>query len=489
MGFYRHLRCNFQKLLSITACKIGDRSNDTLTPENFIGELRDVTHVDPPANHNSAFAQVAQGEWDEASEVATILDMRLPAKLYQPGDSIAVAISPIYEREGDLDEHYVPTVRLLDPSGNELADAHKHMTTLQSVELKLVIPENAPAGRYTVEYSLAPHRDGAEPIMVADRSLYVLHDLKQRLAALEKKLDAVTSQGFAKNGLRYQIATDTVAWHLGAYSRGLKEDVPGAYTNHPIFMTMAVAAAGMVIDRMDFTNELSLAESLADDLLSGRDPLRERKGDMRLAYRSPADGELVPFRVFVPSAYDPDETWPLAIGLHGAGGDENSFMDRYQGLFKSNAEKRGYIVASANGRGPYGGYRGNSGQDVTDVLDILQEIYPVDITRTYLTGHSMGGGGTVSIGFAHPERFAALAPIAGFGSPQQLQKAVDMPLFIGQGDQDALVPVESARALYQAAKDLDMPHVKYVERAGVEHLTIVDHVMDEVFDWFDAHRK
>ncbi|MCH8853387.1 MAG: hypothetical protein IID41_12165, partial [Planctomycetes bacterium] len=115
--------------------------------------------------------------------------------------------------------------------------------------------------------------------------------------------------------------------------------------------------------------------------------------------RSPVDGELGPFRIFVPEGYDPDQAYPFVIALHGAGGDENSFMDRYQGLYKKNAQDRGYIVASVNGRGPYGGYRGDSGQDVIDVLDMIEATYRIDKDRRYIMVHSMGGGGTVLVGF------------------------------------------------------------------------------------------
>ena len=207
---------------------------------------------------------------------------------------------------------------------------------------------------------------------------------------------------------------------------------------------------------------------------------------MRLAYVSPADFELVPFRIYVPEGFDRSSRYPLVVALHGAGGDENSFMDRYRGLLKKNAEERGYVVVSVNGRGPYGGYRGDSGQDVLDVIQVVEESYPIDSDRIYLTGHSMGGGGTVLVGFDNAERFAALAPIAGFGSADQLAKAPKMPLLIAQGEADALVPVESARSFHEAAKKAGM-EVRYIEKAGVDHLAIVDLVMTDIFDWFDAH--
>jgi len=104
-------------------------------------------------------------------------------------------------------------------------------------------------------------------------------------------------------------------------------------------------------------------------------------------------------------------------------------------------------------------------------------------------GHSMGGGGTVRIGFENADRFAALAPIAGYGSTEDLAKAPDMPLFLAQGELDALVPVERARNFHQAAQALGMPLVHYVENEGTDHVAIVAEVMSQVFDWFDSHRR
>jgi len=258
---------------------------------------------------------------------------------------------------------------------------------------------------------------------------------------------------------------------------------------YPVIMNQIFEQGTLMVEPMQFDSEIELAEEFINDLGSGRDPLSTRSGDMRFAYRSSVDRELVPFRLFVPDNYDRSQSYPLVVALHGAGGDENTFMESFDGTFKENARDRGYIVASVNGRGPYGGYRDASAQDVIDVLDLVQRVYPIDETRTYLMGHSMGGGGTVRIGFEYADRFAALAPIAGYGSAEDLAKAPEMPLFIAQGELDALVPVERARNFHEAAQALGMPSLHYVENEGTDHVAIVAEVMDQIFDWFDLHRR
>ena len=246
------------------------------------------------------------------------------------------------------------------------------------------------------------------------------------------------------------------------------------------------------VEPVDYVRELGAAERSADALEAGRDPLAGRKGDLHLAHSSAAMERLSPFRLYVPSRLKADETYPLAVGLHGAGSNENAYMDFYEGSFRKNAEQRGYLAVSPLGQGPYGGFweSDGGGREVMEVITLVQKAYPVDKKRIYLTGHSMGGGGTIHLGFNHPDRFAALAPVAGFfGQAAQLGKAKKMPLLIAQGETDRVVKAERARALHQTARQMGMPNVKYLELPGVGHFRIAQLVMSDVFDWFDRHAK
>jgi len=329
-------------------------------------------------------------------------------------------------------------------------------------------------------------------VLEAERTLFVVPDLEARLLKLESALAAAAEPATEAA----KLARSTVRWYFDTYRRGQREDVPGAYSDHPLFMTAGLSASGFASERMEFDRELALAETLGSRLAGGgaasdqshADPLRALEGDLRFAYTSPVDGERVPFRLFVPAGLDASQRHPLVVALHGAGGDENAFMERYQGLYKKEAQARGYLAAAVNGRGPYTGYRGPAAQDVLDVADLVERLWPVDADRVYLMGHSMGGMGTVLVGFDHADRFAALAPIAGFGQASQLAKDPGMPIFLGQGERDALVPVEAARAFHEAAKN-EGRTVVYVEKAGVDHIAIVDQVMAAVFDFFDAQRR
>ena len=60
--------------------------------------------------------------------------------------------------------------------------------------------------------------------------------------------------------------------------------------------------------------------------------------------------------------------------------------------------------------------------EVTTIYDDVLAKYKVDADRVYFTGLSMGGFGTRELATAHPERFAAIAPICGGGNPARASR-------------------------------------------------------------------
>src|SRR5579883_2242041 len=54
------LRGDCHKVRSIFSCEVRDGANLSLAPKQFIRELRNIAHVNPAANHDSAFADRAQ---------------------------------------------------------------------------------------------------------------------------------------------------------------------------------------------------------------------------------------------------------------------------------------------------------------------------------------------------------------------------------------------------------------------------------------------
>jgi len=76
------------------------------------------------------------------------------------------------------------------------------------------------------------------------------------------------------------------------------------------------------------------------------------------------------------------------------------------------------------------------------LLDQIEKDYAVDLSRVYLTGHSMGGFGTWYLAYQHPERFAAIAPMsAPFSVTAWAERLKEMPIWAFHGSDDSLVPI------------------------------------------------
>lgn len=74
----------------------------------------------------------------------------------------------------------------------------------------------------------------------------------------------------------------------------------------------------------------------------------------------------------------------------------------------------GHLVAPTNRR-PFGFAWEDWGRlDALEVLNHAENLYETDAQHTYLQGHSMGGHGTWYLGATYPDRFAAIAPAAGY---------------------------------------------------------------------------
>ena len=81
-----------------------------------------------------------------------------------------------------------------------------------------------------------------------------------------------------------------------------------------------------------------------------------------------------------------------------------------------------------------------------EIIEQVQASYPIDASRIYLTGFSMGGFGTTQYLAQFPGKFAAGVPIAG-ASWDSIDALRDVPLYIRHGNFDDVVSVDVSREL------------------------------------------
>ena len=144
------------------------------------------------------------------------------------------------------------------------------------------------------------------------------------------------------------------------------------------------------------------------------------------------------------------KTWPLMLFLHGAGESGNDLMKvKIHGPPKL-VETKGpfpFILVSPQSPG-----RGWNPDVLNALVDSVIREYRVDKDRVYLTGLSMGGYGTWALAAAHPEKFAALAPICGGGNPADAAKLAKLPIWVFHGAKDPVVPLKRSEEMVEALK-------------------------------------
>ena len=227
-------------------------------------------------------------------------------------------------------------------------------------------------------------------------------------------------------------------------------------------------------------------------------------GPQVLTFFSEVDDTDQPYALYLPEHFDASKEYPLVISLHGAGSNHRLNLRRVFG--KSNApgendveasryfpewENENYIVASPYARGTMG-YQGVAEEDVMDVLADVRRRFSIDENRTYLTGLSMGGGGTLWTGLTRPDIWAAIAPVCPAppeGTRALAPNALNIPVYLFQGGADPVVNPDDVRAWAKRLKELGT-NVEYTEYPGVGHNSWEKAYADgQIFDWFDQYRR
>lgn len=273
---------------------------------------------------------------------------------------------------------------------------------------------------------------------------------------------------------------------------------------YPVDRMRLVNRGQLELRTFDPAGDFTAAEEVLAASASGRDPYVGRTGDFKRHYLLESAGEIMPYRMYVPTGYDASRPMPLIVALHGLGGTEDSFFTGYDRLMPRLAEERGYLVAAPLGYrvdGSYGWGLGTppadpttrsvqerSEEDVMRVLEAVRRDYNVDPDRIYLMGHSMGAIGTWRIGPKYPDLWAALGAFAGAGQPATLDRIRDLPQFVVHGDADPTVNVSGSRGMVARMRELGTPF-EYIEVPGGGHSDVVAPRLAEMFDFFAEHAR
>lgn len=205
------------------------------------------------------------------------------------------------------------------------------------------------------------------------------------------------------------------------------------------------------------------------------------------------------YLLFLPKGYEArgDKRWPLMLFLHGAG-------ERGSDLKK----------VAANGPPKLVKYRPDfpfilvspqcptnqtwSDETLLALLDQVIKKHKVDTNRVYLTGLSMGGYGTWSLGVKYPERFAAIAPICGGGetinvllsSRAKSAALKSLGVWAFHGAKDPVVKLEESERMVAALKRAGVKEVELTVYPEAQHDSWTEtYANEKLFDWFLQHSR
>ncbi len=252
-----------------------------------------------------------------------------------------------------------------------------------------------------------------------------------------------------------------------------------------------------------FVSACLLFSSLA---LTGQ---RLKPGPQDLTFFSTVDETNQPYSIYIPNNFDESRKYPLVIFLHGAMSNNHLGLRRAFGLGNiqgTSFTEPGfvhkeddleasrywpampdidYIVAAPLARGT-AGYQGIPEQDVYDMLDDIKSRFNIDEDRTYLTGLSMGGGGTLWLGLTRPDIWAAIAPTCPAppeGTEEIYRNGSNLPVHFFVGDKDGLK--QGTKDWRDRFESIGAPVVEYIEYPGIGHNSWEYSYKDGfIFEWF-----
>jgi predicted peptidase len=268
----------------------------------------------------------------------------------------------------------------------------------------------------------------------------------------------------------------------------------------------------------------------------------------RVSYHSARTGKERDYFVYLPPGHSRKKDWPVMLFLHGNGerGDGKGELDYVMAhgpLFEAWCQKRDlpFIIVSPQlpmfsmgdvdyikGRtraqiprrkpdgidprpdernvrsdepmrgtkrndklpdGPEGPVDGWNliGDELIAMVDRTVREFGGDARHVYLTGLSYGGFGTWDLAAKHPEKFAAVAPVVGYGHPDHaapIAKA-QLPVWCFSGGRDPVVRASFFYAVFEKLEALGHKSVRLTNHEDLGHFTWVRvYGGDDLYDWF-----
>lgn len=201
------------------------------------------------------------------------------------------------------------------------------------------------------------------------------------------------------------------------------------------------------------------------------------------------------FITYLPDEYTAQNSWspdrqdqfPLILFLHGGPppADLNALANLGLPRILKNDRHFPFVVVSPLFKNGESWFR----ESLDALLDRVVKEYRVDKERIYVTGLSLGGTATWSLAMAYPDRFAAIAPVAGVGDPRRMCKVVDVPVWAFHNDGDPVVPFSAAEMSIELLRDCGGDPIFTVYNSGLHDAWTAAYNNQDLYDWFLTHTR
>jgi len=182
--------------------------------------------------------------------------------------------------------------------------------------------------------------------------------------------------------------------------------------------------------------------------------------------------DTLPYRLLKPLNPQSKKSFPLVIFLHGAGErgrDNEAQIKHIKELFldPDNRNRQAcYVVAPQCPEKVMWAIHDKREDGLImkptptrpmamliELIGMLEKEFPIDLSRIYVTGVSMGGFGTWDLIARFPDRFAAAVPICGGGDTQTAPLLKNNPIWVFHGALDKVVTPRQSRSMVKALQD------------------------------------
>ena len=126
---------------------------------------------------------------------------------------------------------------------------------------------------------------------------------------------------------------------------------------------------------------------------------------------------------------------------------------------------------------------------INDVLEWAKKHYPMDTTRVYVIGMSLGGYGTLDFAGTYPDKVAAAMALCGGSTLKDVSGLGGLPLWIMHGTADRAVPIKQSKTVVeQLQKSGNDKRLRYDWLKGASHGALARILyMTKTYDWLFSH--